>query len=76
MRQQRPLVQGEIQTVDVNPVTQRGGRPVTSSGCRAATTTVIGTDFRPVVMYETVGQYRQSLQNQMVVISLQAVFRD
>uniref|UniRef100_F1KPU6 Nucleosome-remodeling factor subunit NURF301-like protein n=1 Tax=Ascaris suum TaxID=6253 RepID=F1KPU6_ASCSU len=65
VRQQRPLVQGEIQTVDVNPVTQRGGRPVTSSGCRAATTTVIGTDFRPVVMYETVGQYRQSLQNQM-----------
>lgn len=65
-------MQGEVQALDVVPVSQRGGRPGTSSGCRAATTTVIGTDFRPVVMYETVGQYRQNLQNQ-AVISLLAV---
>ncbi|KHN88716.1 Nucleosome-remodeling factor subunit [Toxocara canis] len=51
VHQQRSFVQSDIHGVNVVPVSQRGGRTGTPGGYRAAATTVIGTDFRPVVKY-------------------------
>ncbi|VDK42531.1 unnamed protein product [Anisakis simplex] len=64
--QHRSYLQGNMRTVNV---AQRDEQTAVTAAYRATTapaaTTVIGTDFCPVIKYETVGQYRQSLQHQM-----------